>query len=67
MQFAAFNAYCPFEIGDRVKDMSGKIFTITDIASVHYLKKQKVEFMYEFNNSGEYRGIIMPDKQGGLG
>jgi hypothetical protein len=50
---------------DDVKDISGKILTITDIASVHYLKKQKVEFMYEFNNSGEYRRIMMSGKQGG--
>jgi site-specific DNA-cytosine methylase len=31
--------------------------TITDIASVHSLKKQTVEFVYEFDNCGQYRGL----------
>jgi hypothetical protein len=57
MQFAAFNAYCPFEIGDKVKDNRGRVLTITDIASVYYLKKQTVEFIYEFDNSGKYQAI----------
>jgi hypothetical protein len=57
MQFSAFSAFCPFEIGDKVRDISGNVLEITDIASVHYLKKQTVEFMYEFNNSGQYKTI----------
>jgi hypothetical protein len=57
MQFSAFSAFCPFEIGDKVRDISGNVLEITDIASVHYLKKQTVEFTYEFNNSGQYRAI----------
>jgi hypothetical protein len=71
MQFAAFNAYCPFEIGDKIKDNRGRILTITDIASVHSLKKQTVEFIYEFDNSGKYQAIKIdvnihsPSFQGG--
>ena len=58
MQFSAFTAQCPYEIGDTVKDVSGNVLTITDIASVHYLKKQSVEFMYEFDYSGKYKKIV---------
>jgi hypothetical protein len=57
MQFSAFNALCPFEIGDRVKNLDGKILTITDIAVIHYVRLKKVDFMYEFDNSGKYQGI----------
>jgi hypothetical protein len=57
MQFSAFSAFCPFEIGDKVKDISGNVLEITDIASVHCLKKQTVGFVYEFNNSGQYMDI----------
>jgi hypothetical protein len=62
MQFSAFNAVCPFEIGDRVKDFAGKIFTITDIAVIHYVRLKKVDFMYEFDNNGKYQGIKVEEK-----
>jgi hypothetical protein len=65
MQFSAFNAFCPFEIGDKVKNLDGKILTITGIAVIHYVGLKKVDFMYEFDNSGKYRGIKM-DEQGGI-
>ena len=46
MQMAAFNAVCPYEIGDKinaVKAVNGQLFsvgvsTITDIACTHYGK-----------------------------
>jgi hypothetical protein len=57
MQFSAFAARCPYEIGDMVKDISGNVLTITDIAGIHCLKNQTVEFMYEFDNSGKYKKI----------
>jgi hypothetical protein len=57
MQLSAFNAFCPFELGDKVRDISGAEHTITDIASIHSLKKQTVEFVYEFDNCGQYRGL----------
>lgn len=70
MQIATFQAKCPYEIGDRmivervheiVRTQNGweprisrKMATITDIATVHYVKTGKVVFKYEFNHSGEY-------------
>jgi hypothetical protein len=63
---SAFTASCPFEIGDKVRDTNGHILTITDIASVHYLKKQTVEFFYEFDNSGKYQRIEQLPSGGGL-
>lgn len=62
MQMAAFNAVCPYEIGDKinaVKAVNGQMFsvgvsTITDIACTHYVKSGKVVFTYELNNSGQY-------------
>jgi hypothetical protein len=58
MKFAAFNAYCPYEIGDKVRDINGAVLIITDIASVHYIKDGTVEFLYEFDNSGKYQKIL---------
>jgi hypothetical protein len=57
MEFSAFTARCPYEIGDVIKDIYGNVLTITDIASVHYLKNQSVEFLYEFDNSGKYKKL----------
>mgnify|MGYP001079800600 FL=1 len=65
MQMAAFNAVCPYEIGDKVKvaipaqGENGQMFsvevaTITDIACTHYVKKGKIVFTYELNHSGQY-------------
>ncbi|SHJ74868.1 hypothetical protein [Tepidibacter formicigenes] len=55
MQIATFNATCPFEIGDKVKEANtGEVKRITDIACVHYLKTGKVEFRYELDGSGNY-------------
>jgi hypothetical protein len=54
MQFSAFSAFCPYEIGDKIKDLNDNLHTITDIASVHYLKKQNVEFRYELDNNARY-------------
>lgn len=61
MQYAAFSARCPFEIGDKVQDgRTGAVHTITDIACIHYLKAGRVEFRYELNNSGQYIEIAVP-------
>jgi hypothetical protein len=74
MQIAAFNAHCPFEIGDRVIAVEtatgeeqgkgivfrrGKERTITDIVCIHYLKAGRVEFRYELDNSGQYVEIAV--------
>lgn len=61
MKTAAFNAVCPVEIGDKVRDgNTGRVRTITDIACTHYLKAGKVEFYYELDNSGQYITIEFP-------
>lgn len=59
MNVAAFNAVCPFEIGDKVIFNSGDInvkdiHTITDIMTVHKLKSGTVEFLYELDNDRRY-------------
>jgi len=61
MQMAAFNARCPFEIGDKVKDgRTGAVHAITDIACIHFVKAGRVEFRYEVNNSGQYIELAVP-------
>lgn len=58
MKLAAFNAVCPFEIEDKIRDAgTGETKTITDIACIHYVKKGEVVFSYEFDNSGDYKQI----------
>lgn len=52
---AQFNAFCPFEIGDKLLDQSsGRVHTITDIMCVHRVKTGTVKFRYELNNSGRF-------------
>ena len=72
MKMAAFNAVCPYEIGDKItvamaiptaKAVNGQIFsagiaTITDIACTHYIKNGKIEFTYELDNSGQYAPLL---------
>lgn len=70
MKLAAFNAVCPYEIGDRVsileaagKNENGVMYMqreelITDIACTHYIKSGKVIFTYELNGSGKYERIM---------
>ena len=72
MQLAAFNAVCPYEIGDKIKVAipaptakvaDGQMFsvviaTITDIACTHYVKSGKIVFTYELNNSGRYAPLV---------
>jgi hypothetical protein len=62
VQLSSFNAFCPFELGDKVRGISGTEHTITDIASIHSLKKQTVEFVYEFDNCGQYRGLKIQER-----
>ncbi len=52
MKLAAFQAWCPFEIGDTVPYQGDKR-RITDIACIHHVKDNTVEFMYELDGSGE--------------
>lgn len=76
MKMAAFNAVCPYEIGDKVKVLKqvqvtpfAKSYmvdtaTITDIACTHYIKAGKIEFSYELDNSGEYIPLITAKEAG---
>lgn len=61
MQLTQFNAYCPFEVGDRIRDTAGRVHTITDIACVHYVRGGNVEFRFELDNSGYYAPITAQD------
>jgi hypothetical protein len=54
MKFAAYQAFCKFEVGDRVQNTEGKVMLITDIACVQYLRDNRVEFRFEFDNNGKY-------------
>lgn len=54
MKVTQFNAYCPLEIGDKIKDTAGAVHEVTDIACVHYVRAGKVEFRFELDRSGQY-------------
>ena len=58
---AQFNAYCPLEIGDKIRDTAGEVHTITDIACVHYVRTGKIEFRFELDRSGQYAPIEVKD------
>ena len=58
---AQFSAFCPLEIGDKIRDTTGKLHTITDIACVHYVRTGKVEFRFELDRSGQYAPIDIQD------
>lgn len=76
MKYAAFNAVCPYEIGDKVavvipaeKNENGILYTIkdaviTDIACTHYIKAGKVLFTYELDGSGRYAPLLSPQEAG---
>ena len=63
MKVSAFNATCPFELGDRV-DIDSSIHTITDIVCCHYIKAGKIVFAYELDNSGKYIRIFRKTESG---
>ena len=55
MKMRAFNATCPFEIGDKIRDVAtGAQSTITDIVCVHYIKNGQINFLFELDNSGHF-------------
>ena len=68
MKLAAFNATCPFEIGDKITErreihptglaFNGPVFTevthtITDIVCQHSVNTGEILFLYELDNSGK--------------
>ncbi len=62
MRKSQFNAFCPVEIGDKLRDTQGRVHTITDIACVHYVRAGKVEFRFELDRSGVYSPIEFPEE-----
>ena len=60
MQLTQFNAYCPFEVGDRILDTAGQVHTITDIVCEHSGKHGTITFLYELDDSGTLVHIIAP-------
>lgn len=63
MKMAIFNARCPFEIGDKVIDGgTGRKKTITDIVCMHYVRNGRVEFLFEFDNSGNLVKILSEER-----
>lgn len=63
MKFAAFNARCPFELGDKIRDEAGREHTITDIVALHSMKEMQVRFVYELDNSGKL--LTLPTAKAG--
>ena len=65
VKFAAFNARCPYELGDKIRDTEGKEHTITDIVALHSIKEMKVRFVYELDNSGKLVNLMAgPQREG---
>ena len=58
MKFAAFNARCPFELGDKIRDEAGREHTITDIVALHSMKTMTVRFVYGLDNSGKLVNLV---------
>ena len=52
-----FIARCPFEIGDTIMNDRVGRRNITDILTVHSLKKSNVFFLYEMDGSGRYEAL----------
>ena len=67
MKFAAFNARCPYELGDKFRDEKGQEHTITDIVALHSVKEMKVRFVYELDNSGKLVNLVDRPQQEGAG
>lgn len=63
MKYAEINAFCPFEIGDKVRDTTGRVHEITDIAATHYVRTGKVDFCYELDHSGAFVYIARADSK----
>ena len=60
MTETSFNAFCPIEIGDQLRDKKGNIHEITDISCIHYLRTGTVEFRFELDHSKKYIPIEFP-------
>ncbi len=52
MRSTFFEAYSPYELGDKVKGADRKEHTITDILILHSEKYKSYRFAYELDDSG---------------
>ncbi len=66
MKFAAFNARCPYEVGDKFRDEKGQEHTITDIVAMHSMKTMTVRFVYEVDNSGKLVNLVQRPQEGAV-
>ena len=53
VKFAAFNARCPYELGDKIRDTE--------------VKEMKVRFVYELDNSGKLVALMPQPQEGAVG
>lgn len=79
MQQAAFLVHCPYEIGDRVevaivegmgitgypRKAGTALMKITDILTIHSLKKGTVTFLYELDGKKQMQLIPWEELAGG--
>jgi hypothetical protein len=58
MKIEHFNAFSPFEIGDKIKRSEDKNYrTIIDIACINYLRNRQTEFLYLLDGDSHYQKI----------
>ena len=57
MKAEFFKAVCPLEIGDTVAIKA--LHKVTDIATLHYLKKGETQFLYELDGCGKYEPLTV--------
>lgn len=48
-----------FEIGDTFLDESGQQHTVTDVLLCHYIKHGNYKVLYEVDNSGEFKELML--------
>ena len=65
MKFTAFNARCPYELGDRIRGTDGQGHTITDIVALHSVKTMTVRFLYELDGNRKLVVLIPEPQEGG--
>ena len=63
MKLTAFNASCPFEIGDKI-NVGGRVSTITDIMCCHYVASGRIEFRYKLDCFGNDYLLIAKEHEG---
>ena len=64
MKFTAFNARCPYELGDSFKGTDGQAHTSTDIVALHSVKAMSVRFLYELDGNGKLVDLVPKPQEG---